>query len=59
MAAKRKSRRVAPRKVWIEWSSDYAEILATHGSMREAKEGAFPDSRISGPYVLVERARER
>ena len=42
-----------PSRVWIEWSEDCLEILATHGSKREANENGCEGSVISGPYVLV------
>ena len=42
-----------PRTVWIEFSDDYQEILATHGTEDEATDGALPGTRIAGPYFLA------
>ncbi|HET9797289.1 MAG TPA: hypothetical protein VFP90_04850 [Gemmatimonadaceae bacterium] len=41
-----------PKRVWIEFSSDGQEVLATHGSEDEARAGRLRGAVIAGPYVL-------
>lgn len=41
-----------PTRIWIEFSDDGMEVLATHGSAEEAEAGFLRGSMVGGPYVL-------
>lgn len=48
-----------PRRCWIEFSSDCVEILATHGSQKEAEDNCFFGTVIAGPYILQPKPKTK
>ena len=40
------------RRVYIGFSADGGEIVATYGKKREARADAGPDELVTGPWVL-------
>lgn len=46
---------VPPPLLWLEYSADGIELLASHTSQEEADENRLAGSRIEGPYRLEVR----
>lgn len=44
-----------PALLWLEYSADGLELLASHASQKEAEENRHQHSRIEGPYRLEAR----
>lgn len=59
MTTRKKARRALglTRRIYIGFSSDGAEIVATYTSRREVDEFRQPDEIVSGPWMRVPRSR--
>ena len=61
VVSQKKAKRVPglPRRVYIGFSSDGAEIVATYGSRREVDEFRQPDEIVTGPWMRVPRPNRK
>lgn len=61
MKVGQKRRRVLglAKQIYIGWSSDGAEIIATYCTRREAETFRFPDEIVTGPWMRVPRAKRK